>query len=75
MRRIYLDNSATTQMSDEVTSAMQPYNGEKFGNASSLYHAWQGICGSHRESPRAGGGRDRRGHERDHIHLRRHGVG
>ncbi len=37
MRRIYLDNSATTQMSDEVTSAMQPYCGEKFGNASSLY--------------------------------------
>ncbi|HEY3422255.1 MAG TPA: cysteine desulfurase family protein [Methanocellaceae archaeon] len=37
MRRIYLDNSATTRMSDEVTSAMQPYSGEKFGNASSLY--------------------------------------
>jgi cysteine desulfurase len=37
MRRIYLDNSATTRVSDEVTSAMQPYNGEKFGNASSLY--------------------------------------
>ena len=37
MRRIYLDNSATTHINDEVMSAMQPYNGEKFGNASSLY--------------------------------------
>ena len=37
MRRIYLDNSATTRVSDEVRRAMQPYCDEKFGNASSLY--------------------------------------
>ncbi len=37
MRRIYLDNSATTRVSDEVRHAMQPYCDEKYGNASSLY--------------------------------------
>ncbi len=37
MRRIYLDNSATTRVSDEVRRAMQPYCDEKYGNASSMY--------------------------------------
>ena len=37
MRRVYLDNSATTRMSDEVRDAMRPYCDEKYGNASSLY--------------------------------------
>lgn len=34
---IYLDNAATTQMTDEVEAAMQPYLKENFGNASTMY--------------------------------------
>ena len=37
MRRVYLDNAASTPVSDEVLDAMLPYFNEKFGNASSLY--------------------------------------
>lgn len=35
--RIYLDNAATTQMSETVKKAMEPYLVEKFGNASTVY--------------------------------------
>ena len=39
MRRVYLDNAATTPLLPEVREAMIPYLGESFGNPSSL-HEW-----------------------------------
>src|SRR5688500_3983400 len=37
LRRIYLDNSATTPIAPEVLDAMLPYLQDKFGNASSIH--------------------------------------
>ena len=37
LRRIYLDNSATTPIAPEVLDAMLPFLGDKFGNASSIH--------------------------------------
>jgi len=39
MRRVYLDNAATTPLLAEVREAMMPYLGDVFGNPSSL-HDW-----------------------------------
>ena len=36
-KQIYLDNAATTQMSDAVKQAMEPYLQENYGNASTAY--------------------------------------
>lgn len=40
MRRVYLDNNATTPLAPEVYEAMKPYQLEDFGNASSIH--WYG---------------------------------
>jgi cysteine desulfurase len=41
MRRVYLDNNATTPVLAEVLDAMRPYYDEHFGNASSIHHHGQ----------------------------------
>ncbi|HUA16724.1 MAG TPA: cysteine desulfurase family protein [Verrucomicrobiae bacterium] len=53
MRRIYLDNNATTPVLPEVLEAMRPYFAQRFGNASSIHHHGQearGAIESARES-------------------------
>jgi len=40
-RTVYLDNSATTRLKDEVLDAMAPYFKQQFGNPSSLHTAGQ----------------------------------
>ncbi len=41
MRRVYLDNNATTPLLPEVFEAMRPFFAENFGNASSIHHHGQ----------------------------------
>ena len=41
MKTVYVDNAATTAMSDTAINAMTPYLKEVFGNPSSLYAAGQ----------------------------------
>jgi len=41
MRRIYLDNNASSPVLPEVVEAMRPYFGDRFGNASSIHHHGQ----------------------------------
>src|SRR5262252_6775249 len=41
MRRVYLDNNATTPLLPEVFEAMRPFYQEEFGNASSIHHYGQ----------------------------------
>jgi cysteine desulfurase len=41
MRRVYLDNNATTPVLPEVLDAMRPFFSEHFGNAASIHHHGQ----------------------------------
>lgn len=52
MRRIYLDNAATTPLLPQVREAMIPYLGELFGNPSSL-HDWGDAAREAMEEARA----------------------
>jgi cysteine desulfurase len=46
MRRVYLDNNATTPVLPEVFEAMRPFFLEQFGNASSIHHYGQHARGA-----------------------------
>ena len=46
LRRIYLDNSATTPVAPEVVEAMLPFLTSKFGNASSIHFFGQETKGA-----------------------------
>lgn len=46
MRRVYLDNNATSPVLPEVFEAMRPFFSERFGNASSIHHYGQETRGA-----------------------------
>ena len=46
MKRIYMDNNATTAVRPEVLDAMLPYYREQFGNPSSVHWAGRAVSGA-----------------------------
>ncbi len=75
MKRVYLDNSATTKVDDEVVNAMLPCFTEKYGNASSLYTLGREAHEVHRGRPPAGCRGHRSQPRGSHLYLGRHGIG
>ena len=71
MRPIYLDSHATTPMDERVRNAMEPYINGKFGNASSMDHAYGQEASEAVESAKTAGRIVHpRQTKRDHIYLR-----
>ena len=72
MKKVYLDNAATTPLLPEVREAMMPYLDEAFGNPSCL-HGW-GDAGVHlvaEDVPEpVGEGEGREGHQAGEGHRR-----
>ena len=50
MRRVYLDNNATTPVAPEVLAAMLPYLSDEYGNASSIHTFGQRARGAVEEA-------------------------
>lgn len=53
MRRVYLDNNATTRTDPEVVAKMLPFFGQEFGNASSSHGFGVEVSAAVREARRA----------------------
>ncbi|NUJ80098.1 cysteine desulfurase NifS [Methylocystis sp. FS] len=53
MRRVYLDNNATTRTDPEVVAKMMPFFSEEFGNASSSHGFGVEVSGAVREARRS----------------------
>ncbi|MBI5013125.1 MAG: cysteine desulfurase NifS [Methylocystis sp.] len=53
MRRVYLDNNATTRTDPEVVAKMLPFFSEEFGNASSSHGFGVEVSGAVREARRS----------------------
>ena len=53
MRRVYLDNNATTRADPEVVAKMLPFFSEEFGNASSSHGFGVEVSGAVREARRS----------------------
>ncbi len=68
---IYLDNSATTQVDQDVAGTACEVMTEVYGNPSSV-SAWKGCAGAADSSQAAGGPGHRSSYQADLLYIRRH---